>query len=116
MTFYFCVSTGMADFLPSTQDYYACQTEAEVLEVVESAKAAFKQSESDAFYASDRQHPAAGHLPHEYVFRMPREGEDNWSQRVMVGRFEDTCLDITGMTFAEFCREQGEMEDREAEA
>lgn len=98
MTHYFCISSGMADFTPSTQDFYSAETDAEFQEIVKTACDQWErnlpepdETRGDEFYC------------HE--FRMPREGENNYSQRLRIAASEDYVLDITGMTEAEYFRE-----------
>lgn len=105
MTYYFCISEGLADFTPTTQDFYAVETEKEFHEFVKLACEQWErnlpepnETHGDEFYS--------------YEFRMPSEGENNYSQRLRISASDDFVLDITGMTEADYMREMGDMNDR----
>ena len=101
MAHYFCISEGMADFTPTTQNYYSAENETEFREIIKSACEAWEnnlpdadESRGDEFYA--------------YEFRMPREGENNYSQRLRIAASDDFVLDVIGMTESDYQREMGE--------
>jgi hypothetical protein len=105
MTYYFCIAEGMADCTPNTQDFYAVETRSEFEHTVKAAcefwEAALPEADEtrgDEFYA--------------YEFRLPREGEDNYSQRLRIAASDDFVLDIIGMTESDYQREMGGIEDR----
>lgn len=98
MAYYFCISEGMADFTPTTQDYHSAENETEFREIIKSACEQWErnlpepdETRGDEFYC--------------YEFRMPRDGENNYSQRLRIYASEDFVLDVTGMTKEEFERE-----------
>ncbi len=98
MTYYFCIATGMADCTPIDQQFHSAADGAEMREIIALECAEWEKSlpspdstRGDEFYA------------HE--FRIPREGEDNWSQRLRISASEDYVLDVIGMTQADFERE-----------
>lgn len=98
MTHYFCIATGMADCTPNDQQFHAAADEAEMREIIANECAEWEKSlpepgetRGDEFFA--------------YEFRMPREGEDNYSQRLRIAASEDWVLDVIGMTQADFERE-----------
>lgn len=95
MTHYICIVTGAADFLPDSQEYHACETSQELAETIAAA--------CNAFDDAEREKGSVG--AHAYDFRMPREGENNYSQRIRVSRTEDYVLDVIGMTADEYARE-----------
>lgn len=101
MPYYFCIAEGMADFTPTTQDFYCVQSESEFRHTVQAACDFWESSlpdpddtRGDEFYA------------HE--FRMPREGENNYSQRLRISASDDFVLDVIGMTESDYQREMGD--------
>lgn len=103
MTHYFCIATGTADFSPTSQDYHTVETESEFREIVKSAC-----DEWASEYAERPTDETRGDEYYRHEFRMPRAGEDNYSQRLMIGASDDWVLDVIGMTAEEFERESGE--------
>lgn len=95
MAHYFCIATGLADFTPTSQDYHSAETESDFHEILKTASEAWQaELDGEEFYS--------------YEFRMPREGESNYSQRLLIAAGEDYVLDVIGMTAEEFERESGE--------
>lgn len=98
MTHYFCIATGQADFLPTSQDYHSAADETEMRAIV---AAACEQWEKEMPEADDTR----GDEFYSHEFRMPREGENNWSQRLRIDASSDYVLDVIGMTADEYARE-----------
>lgn len=93
MTHFVCIAIGQADFLPDAQDYFAAETAQELQDIIANACRDWEsQLEGESFYA--------------YDFRMPRDGENNYSQRLRISAGDrDFVLDVIGMTQSEYERE-----------
>lgn len=101
MAHYFCIAEGMADFSPTTQEFYAAETESEFREIVKAACEAWENNLPDA-------DETRGDEFYAYEFRMPREGENNYSQRLRIAASDDFVLDVIGMTESDYQREMGD--------
>lgn len=95
MAHYFCIAVGMADCTPNSQDYRIASDETEFREIV---CAACEQWHKDQDHTEFR----------AYEFRMPKEGENNYSQRLLISMAEDWVLDVIGMTSDDWARESEE--------
>lgn len=91
--FYACIAIGMADCLPDQQIYVS----GNIREFGDAIAAAIGDAAEE--FESD----CGGYYRH--AFRFPRPGQDNWSQRILIGKESDRVLDIIGMTRDEFERE-----------
>jgi len=98
MTHYFCIATGMADFSPATQDYYSADSEEEFREIVKAACASWETNLPEA-------DDTRGDEFYSYEFKMPRDGENNYSQRLRIDASSDYVLDVIGMTESDYARE-----------
>jgi hypothetical protein len=98
MTHYFCIAIGDADFMPNSQEYHSAENESEMREIIAGACAEWERQrmdcDSDEFYS--------------HAFRMPRDGEDNYSQRLRIAEGGGDVLDVIGMTHESFERESAE--------
>lgn len=95
MAHYFCIAVGMADCAPNAQDYCVAEDEREFQEILDTARAEWIAFQDGTEYRS-----------HE--FKMPRNGEDNYSQRLLISMVEDWVLDVIGMTEDDWRRESEE--------
>lgn len=100
MTHYACIAHGMADYMPNDQSYIQADTAEELARLVADACRAWEdglpepdETQGDEFYS--------------YAFRHPREGENNYSQRLRIHASTDWVLDVIGMTADEYEREAG---------
>lgn len=89
--FYACVAIGMADCTPTVQNYISGVTQEE-----------FAEELLQVTQEWDAENPHH----HVYAFRMPRRGEDNYSQRIRVAKEEDYVVDVIGMNGDDWEREQ----------
>lgn len=94
MAYYVCIAVGMADFMPDTQEYHFAENEMELRAIINDACVEFDSQEDSA--------------PYTYDFRMPREGQTNYSQRLRIAKDTGRVLDVIGMTQEEFDRESAE--------
>lgn len=111
MTFFVCFAKGMADCTPDEQSYHDFDTVEGLLYAVEQECEMFERDDAEShFWNSDKRETVdpAGRLPIRYQFRVPREGENNYSQRICISRFSDRVLDVIGMTEDDYRRENGE--------
>lgn len=104
MTHYFCLATGMADCTPNDQQYHSAETVDEMRDIIATAMA-----EWIAEYRDRPSSEECGDEFYQYEFRAPRDGEDNWSQRLLIGASEDWVLDVIGMTEDEWNRESEDL-------
>lgn len=100
MTHYFCIAIGMADCTPNSQEYHSAESADEMREII---AAACEQWERDLPEPSEKF--SIGGEFYSYEFRAPRDGENNWSQRLRIHGSTDCVLDVIGMTAGEFDRE-----------
>ena len=95
MTYYACIAIGMADYMPDQQHYITADNPREFATQI-------AQHVGDALDEFDEH--CGGYYRHP--FRMPRPGQDNWAQRVLIGKDRDLVLDIIGMTADEWHAQQ----------
>ena len=99
MAHYFCIAVGMADCTPNSQEYF-CASSAEMPHIIKTA--------CDEWIAEYNERPTddtRGDEFFQYEFKMPRDGEDNYSQRLLIGGSDDWVLDVIGMTADDWARE-----------
>ena len=104
MAYYVCIAIGATAFLaaPDNQIYISAGSGAELLEAI-----AVHTSEFDDVWCEGGEGEQSG-PPHRHAFRMPSEGENNWSQRLRIARDADMVLDVIGMTEEEYGRESAD--------
>jgi hypothetical protein len=100
MTHYACIAIGDADFLPDEQLYISAETPQELAELVAEQCADWERTLADVYPQSDEFYA--------YEFRLPNEGENNYSQRLRIAGGGARVLDVIGMTQDEFERESAE--------
>lgn len=100
MTHYACIAIGDADFLPDEQLYISAETPEELAELVAAQCADWENTLAEVYPQSDEFYA--------YAFRLPRDGENNYSQRLRIAGGGARVLDVIGMTQEEFERESGE--------
>ncbi len=102
MAYYVCIAIGMAGCQPDDRIYISANSGAELLEAV-----TLHTSEFDGVWCWGGEGEQSGD-PYRHAFRMPREGENNWSQRLRIARDADMVLDVIGMTEEEYGRESAD--------
>ena len=93
--YYACIAIGMADYMPDEQHYISADNPRDFADLI-------IQYVSDAM--DEFNEDCGGYYRH--TFRMPRPGQDNYSQRLLIGKDSDRVLDVIGMTVEEYEREQ----------
>lgn len=99
MAHYFCIAIGMADCTPNSQDYHCAADSDEMRAIIKTAC-----DEWDAELSGDNS-PSASDEFFAYEFKMPREGENNYAQRLRIANDCDWVLDVIGMTADDWARE-----------
>lgn len=100
MTHYACIAIGDADFMPDEQFYISAETGEELAEIVAEQCRDWENSLAEVYPDSDEFY--------SYAFRIPRDGEDNYSQRLRSVGMGTRVLDVIGMTQESFERESAE--------
>lgn len=100
MPYFFCVAIGAADFSPNVQEYHRAETVAEMCGIIKTSCAEWIEE-----YRNRPTDDTRGDEFYQYEFRLPRDGENNWSQRLLIGASDDWVLDVIGMTEDEYERE-----------
>lgn len=104
MAYFICVATGMADCTPNDQQYHRAETRKELSAIVNQCCAEWVAEYSDRPTDDTR-----GDEYYRYGFVPPRDGEDNYSQRLLIGGSDDWVLDVIGMTEDEYNRESEDL-------
>ena len=99
MAFYVCFATGLADCTPNDQSYHSFETVEGLRYAVREACEMWERE-----LIGDNSPSASEHF-YSHEFRAPREGENNWSQRLRIASDCDWVLDVIGMTADEYARE-----------
>lgn len=100
MTHYACITIGDADYMPDEQLYISAETPQELAELAAEQCATWEATLADVYPKSDEFYA--------YEFRLPSDGENNYSQRLRIAGGGARVLDVIGMTQEEFERESGE--------
>lgn len=88
--FYACIAIGMADCLPDERIYISGNLREFASLIASNIGDKLEEFEEDC----------GGYYRHS--FHMPREGQDNYTQRILIGKDCDRVLDVIGMTESEF--------------